>query len=96
MRFSSNTLAMMVVEEMATIAPAYSASRPVQPSTRPARPPSTIITLTCTTATKPAVPPTRTSLPMVNSSPMEKSSRTTPSSESWRTISRSATNGTGT
>src|SRR6267143_2570227 len=58
--------------------------------------PSTIITPTWTTATSPAVPPTRTSLPRVNSSPIEKSKRTTPISESWRTISRSATSGTGT
>ncbi len=52
--------------------------------------------LHCTSAVTPAVGPTATSLPRLNSSPSENISRMTPSSESVWTIAESATSGIGT
>ena len=75
---SSNALAMMVVLEMAMIAPAKTLSSTVQPKTRPRPKPSHTITLLWSTAMIPAVGATRNSLRRLNSSPSENISRMTP------------------
>ena len=95
-RSSSNTLAMIVVLEIATIAPVKTDSSGVQPNARAARKPSIATIGTSVTAVIPAVGPTCASLPRLNSSPSENISSTTPSSESVRTIPGSATIGIGT
>ena len=87
---------MMVVLEIATIAPAKKLSRGVQPNARPVTKPSQIITLLWITAVSPAVGPTRTSFFRLNSSPSENMSRITPSSDSVCTIAGSAISGIGT
>ncbi len=93
---SSNALAMMVVLDIATIAPAKTLSIADQPNARPARKPSQTMMLDCTSAVIPDVGPTCTSLRRLNSSPRPNMSRMTPSSESVWTTPRSATSGTGT
>ena len=96
MRSSANALAMMVVLEIATTAPAKRLSRADHPKMRPARSPRMIWMLTSTAATIAAAAPTRSSFSMVNSRPMVNSSRMTPSSERPRMVSSSATSGNGT
>ena len=86
---------MIVVLDIATIAPAKTLSITVQPNARPARNPSHTMMLDWTTAVSPAVGPTSTSLRRLNSSPSANMSRMTPSSESVWTMSRFATSGTG-
>jgi len=87
---------MMVVEDIATIAPAKTLSITVQPKARPARNPSQTMMLDWTSAVVPARGPTWTSLRGLNSSPSANMSRMTPSSESVWIVARSATSGTGT
>ena len=87
---------MIVVEDIATIAPAKTLSSTVHPNARPAMNPSQTMMLDWTTAVMPAVGPTRTSLRRLNSSPSANMSRMTPISESVWTVSRSATRGMGT
>ncbi len=86
---------MIVVLEIATIAPVNRLSTVVQPSSLPAVNPSHAIRLVSTTAVMPAVGPTRSSVRSWNSSPSENISRITPKSERVCTISRSATSGMG-
>ena len=93
---SSKAFAMMVVLEIATIAPAKTLSTGVQPRASPTSEPSHAMMLVSTSAVTPAMGPTCTSLRSLNSSPRPNMSRTTPSSESVRTAPRSATRGTGT
>ena len=92
---SSNTLAMIVVLEIAMIAPVNKLSRLVQPNRRPSMNPSHSIRLDCNSAVSPADGPTAASLGKLNSSPSENISRITPSSESVCTTPTSATSGIG-
>ncbi len=94
-RSSSNALAMMVVLDIATMAPAKMLSSTVQPSARPAQNPSQTMRLDWMTAVTPAVGPTRISFRGLNSSPRANMSRMTPSSERVSTTCRSATSGMG-
>jgi hypothetical protein len=73
---------MMVVLEIATIAPANTLASVLQPNDCAVRYPRYIITLLCTMAVRPAVGATSTSLRMLNSRPSENISRMTPSSDS--------------
>jgi hypothetical protein len=95
-RCSVKALAMMVVLEMATMAPVNTLSRVVQPNRRPATKPSQAMRLVSTTAVSPAVGPRRKSFRRLSSSPRENMTKITPSSDSVCTIWRSATSGTGT
>ena len=92
---SSNTLAMIVVLEMAMAPPAKRLSCCVQPNARPMTKPATIMTATWRTPMTPAVGATRTSFSMLSSSPIANMRRMTPSSESVWTVSGSAFSGSG-
>jgi hypothetical protein len=94
-RCSSNALTMIVVLEMATMAPVNTLSIVVQPRSCPSRKPAHTIALVSARAMMPAVGTTRTSLRRLNSSPSENMRRMTPSSDSAATISRSAVSGIG-
>lgn len=87
---------MIVVLEIAMIAPVKKLSMGVQPKAWPTTKPSQSMMLDWIAAVRPAVSPTRTSVRRLNSRPSENTSRMTPSSESVSTTSRSATSGIGT
>ena len=93
---SSNAFAMIVVLEIATIAPANRLSIVVQPNHCPHRKPIQTIRLDWSSAVRLAVGPSPSSLLGLNSSPSENISRMTPSSESVWMICRSANSGNGT
>jgi hypothetical protein len=93
---SSNALAMIVVLEIATIAPVNTLSITVHPKSRPVRNPSHAMKLDWTIAVNPAAGPTRTSFARWNSRPRENISRMTPSSDSVWIMPGSATIGIGT
>ncbi|MGC4092986.1 MAG: hypothetical protein QM756_34890 [Polyangiaceae bacterium] len=92
---SSKALAIMVVLDMAMMAPVNKLSIGVQPSNRPVAKPSHTIKLDCSSAVRLAPGPSFTSLPRLNSSPSENISRITPSSDSVSTTARSTNKGTG-
>ncbi len=86
---------MMVVLEIAMIAPANTLSSTVQPKARPRPKPRNTITLLWSTAMIPAVGATRNSFRRLNSRPSANISRMTPSSARVCTSPSSATRGTG-
>ncbi len=79
---SSSALMMIVVEDIARIAPRKMAFTFVQPKSRPASYPSHPISRISIVAAITAVLPTSASLRRLNSSPSENIRRITPSSES--------------
>jgi hypothetical protein len=95
-RCSANAFTMIVVLEMAMIAPAYTLSMTDQPKSRPTRKPVATMALVWRMAITDAVGPTANRFRRLNSSPSANMSRMTPSSERIRTIPSSATSGIGT
>ena len=93
---SSNAFAMMVVLEIAMMAPANRLSTAVHPNRRPIVNPSHTMRLDWSSAVRPAVGPTAISLRRLNSRPRKNINRITPSSESVCTTSGLATSGMGT
>jgi hypothetical protein len=85
---------MIVVDEMATMAPPKTLSSVVHPSSCPVRYPKPNMALVSTSAMSPTVGATTASLRRLNSSPRPNMSRITPSSESVATMLRSAKSGT--
>jgi hypothetical protein len=93
---SSKALAMMVVLEMAMIAPVNRLSSTVQSKARPIAKPSHSISTHWTSATSPAEGPSSISLPRRNSRPSANMSRMTPSSDSVWVAPTSANSGKAT
>ena len=94
-RWSSNARAMMVVLEMATMAPANRLTPALQPNACPRAKPHHSMTLVSMTAVRPALGPMAMSLRRLNDRPIENISRMMPSSESVTMTARSAASGLG-
>ena len=87
---------MIVVLDIATIAPVKTLSSTVNPSDVPTAKPAHTIRLDWMSAVSEAAGPTRASRRRLNSSPSPNMSRMTPSSDRVSTTARSATSGIGT